>query len=63
MLFAVDPEPVCVSQLSEAGNILTNTRTLMGGINTAKEQTVSVQKRIKVCGFAVAQCTLSLNRR
>jgi len=35
-------------QLSEAGNILTSTRTLMGGINTAKEQSVSVQKRIKL---------------
>lgn len=35
-------------QLGEAGNQLTTTRSLMGGINTAREQSVAIQKRIKL---------------
>lgn len=35
-------------QLGEANNQLTTTRSLMGGINTAKEQSIGIQKRIKL---------------
>ena len=35
-------------QVGEATNVLTSTRSLMGGIYNAKEQSVTVQKRIKL---------------
>ena len=35
-------------QLGEVNNVLGTTRSLMGGINSAKEQSQSMQKRIKL---------------
>lgn len=35
-------------QLGEATTSLTSTRSMMGGINTAREQSISIQKRIKL---------------
>jgi chromosome segregation ATPase len=49
-------------QLQAANSTLASSRTLMGGINTAKEQSIGVQKRIKILENRLEKAYVKFNQ-